>query len=74
MPTILGHDYVMGREWIPHTQEELRRQADTLRRLASYVSDRDLAHRLEEQATELSAKAESNQAAGQWPLSTHIEH
>lgn len=48
----------MDHEWLPQTPEELRGQADKLRRLAAYVSGRDLAHRLEEQAADLSAKAE----------------
>jgi hypothetical protein len=53
------HDYFMVQEWVPRTAQELRRLADTLRKLAAAVSDRELAHRLELHAAELSAMAEA---------------
>jgi hypothetical protein len=48
----------MDHEWVPATAEELRKQAQTCRRLAAHVTDRDLARRLEDQAAELLAQAE----------------
>jgi hypothetical protein len=45
-------------EWVPQSPDDLRRQAQTLRKLAAHVSRRDVAGHLEEQAAELLAKAE----------------
>ena len=48
----------MLHEWVPQSPQDLRRQAETLRKIAAHVSRRDVARHLEEQAAELLAKAE----------------
>lgn len=55
---------IMDHEWLPLTAEELRKQAQTCRRLASCVIDPDLIRRLEDQAAELLSQAELKSPAG----------
>lgn len=66
----------MDHEWLPQTPAELRTQATKLHALATHVFNKDLAHRLEEQAAELFAEAELKavRGLGLRPFSNPCEH
>jgi hypothetical protein len=49
----------MNYEWEPPTPDELRQEAARLRMLASCVFNRELAQRLQQEATGLLAQAET---------------
>lgn len=61
---MLGQYFAMHHEWLPQTPEQLRFQADKMRKLARFVRNSELARRLNEQAEALILESERRSDTG----------